>query len=196
MGNGMRRYVIVGAGVAGIAAAENIIHADPTGEVIIICEEAEGYYSRPGLAYFLTHEIPEAQLFPMDKGDYHRHGIQIVHAQAELILPQDRQLRLANSHHFGYDRLLIATGSQASPLRMPGSEAEGVVKLDCIADAKRIHKLARKGRSAVVVGGGSLPWKSSKGCVRMACRSITCCVGIDIGVMSWMRPSQKLSSTG
>jgi NAD(P)H-nitrite reductase large subunit len=53
-----------------------------------------------------------------------------------------------------YDRLLIAVGAQAVPLDVLGANLEGVLKLDHMQDAKRILKLARRGRTAVVVGGG------------------------------------------
>ena len=53
-----------------------------------------------------------------------------------------------------YDRLLIAVGAQALPLDVPGSKLEGVLKLDHMEDAKRILKFARRGKTAVVVGGG------------------------------------------
>lgn len=150
----MLRYLIIGAGVAGIAAAESIRRVHPGGEVTVICEEAEGYYSRPGLAYYLTHEIPENLLFPRQKPDFERLGIALLHAHAEAILPEVHQVQLDGGGRLPYDRLLIATGSQASPLNVPGSEAEGVVKLDHLSDARTILKLARRGRRAVVVGGG------------------------------------------
>ena len=68
----MRSYVILGSGVAGISAAEEIRTLDPDGEIIIISNERAGYYSRPGLAYLLTGEIPEHFLFPYHKEDYRR----------------------------------------------------------------------------------------------------------------------------
>ena len=58
------RYVIVGQGVAGIAAAEAIRAADASGEITLLSDDPHGYYSRPGLAYYLTGEISRAHLFP------------------------------------------------------------------------------------------------------------------------------------
>jgi nitrite reductase (NADH) large subunit len=53
-----------------------------------------------------------------------------------------------------YNKLLIATGSRASEGKVSGLELEGVVKLDNLEDARRILRIARKRRTAVVVGGG------------------------------------------
>ena len=44
------RYVIIGAGVAGYAAMEAIRSADQTGEIVMVSDDPNGYYSRPGLA--------------------------------------------------------------------------------------------------------------------------------------------------
>lgn len=52
-----------------------------------------------------------------------------------------------------YNKLLIAVGARATPLEVPGSELDGVVKLDHLNDAKNIIKHARKGKTAIVVGG-------------------------------------------
>ena len=50
--------------------------------------------------------------------------------------------------------MLIAVGAQAVRLNVPGADQEGVLKLDHMEDARRILKLARRGKTAVVVGGG------------------------------------------
>jgi NAD(P)H-nitrite reductase large subunit len=50
--------------------------------------------------------------------------------------------------------LLLAVGAQAAPLKAPGADLDGVLKLDHLEDAKKILKHARRGRTAVVVGGG------------------------------------------
>ena len=150
----MRQYVIIGAGAAGVAAAEAIRSQDSTGRIILLSEEAEGYYSRPGLAFYLTGELPEAQLFPFATQDFRRLGVQSLHGRATRIQPQLHRVELENGYSLSYDRLLIATGAAALRLTAPGSQAQGVVKLDCLQDARHILHLARKQREAVVVGGG------------------------------------------
>ena len=150
----MRRYVVIGAGVAGIAASEAIHNHDPGAEILMISEESFGYYSRPGLAYLITGEIGEKLLFPYSKQDYQNFNIHLVNSRVEKIHPQSHQVELYDGVMVPYDRLLIATGSFAAASRVPGSMLEGVVKLDNLGDARQILKLARKARCAVVVGGG------------------------------------------
>ncbi|MGC8855289.1 MAG: NAD(P)/FAD-dependent oxidoreductase, partial [Anaerolineae bacterium] len=64
------RYVILGSGVAGVSAMEAIRSVDREGEIVLVAEDPHGFYSRPGLAYYLTGEIPESQLFPRRSQDW------------------------------------------------------------------------------------------------------------------------------
>jgi NAD(P)H-nitrite reductase large subunit len=150
----MTHYLIIGSGAAGISAAETIRRLDAGGEITLVSEERDGYYSRPGLAYLLTGEIPEAQLYPFAKQDFHRLGLHLVNTRAGQILPQQKEVIFQNGRRLRYDRLLIATGAQAVMARLPGAELRGVVKLDTLDETRRILNLARKARQAVVVGGG------------------------------------------
>src|SRR5687767_9384807 len=61
---GIMRYVIIGSGVAGIAAIEAIRSVDKAGEITLVGDDPYGFYSRPGLAYYLTGELHDKALFP------------------------------------------------------------------------------------------------------------------------------------
>ena len=150
----MRNYVIIGTGAAGIAAAEAIRCQDPRAKIMLVGEERHGYYSRPGLAFYLTGELDERQLHPFSERDFNRLNVQILQARAVRIHPCSHQVELHNGSALSYDRLLIATGATAARMQVSGGDAEGVVKLDNLDDAQRLIKLIRKARSAVVVGGG------------------------------------------
>ncbi len=150
----MTKYLIIGAGAAGISASEAIRSQDPIGEITLICEEIAGYYSRPGLAYYLTGEITEASLFPFRDNEFKRLNIQQIRAQAKQILPQEHRVILHNGQSLAYNRLLIATGAHAAEVKTPGVELEGVVKLDNLDDARHILKFAHRRRTAIIVGGG------------------------------------------
>lgn len=150
----MDRYVIIGSGAAGIAAAEAIRRQDTVGEIVLISEDRGGYYSRPGLAYYLTGEIPERALYPFGAQDFKALNVQRIHTRVTKIHPDTYQVALADGRMLSYDRLLIASGSTAVHPDLPGADLDGVVKLDNLDDAQRILKRCRKGRRAVVVGGG------------------------------------------
>ncbi|MDQ2693028.1 MAG: FAD-dependent oxidoreductase [Chloroflexota bacterium] len=148
------KYVIIGSGVAGIAAVEAIRAVDGAGEVVLVGDDPYGYYSRPGLAYYLTGELHDQALFPRTASDFRKLNFQYVKGRAKRILRVEHMLELADGATVPYDRLLIAVGAQAMPLDVPGAELEGVLKLDHMEDAKRILKRARRGKTAVVLGGG------------------------------------------
>jgi NADPH-dependent 2,4-dienoyl-CoA reductase/sulfur reductase-like enzyme len=150
----MNRYLIIGAGAAGVSAIEAIRSQDPAGEITQLCDEADGYYSRPGLAYYLTGEISKDCLFPFQNVDFERLRVQQIKAQAKRIFPIEHRVELNNGSFLAYDQLLISTGARAAPAKVPGIELVGVVKLDNINDARWILKYARRRHTAVIVGGG------------------------------------------
>ena len=112
-----RRYVLIGSGVAAVAAAQAIREQDAQGEILMISDDPAGYYSRPGLAYYLTGEVGEKQLFPLSVEEFGYLGIQRQHAQVIKIDPQAHQLSLSNQQVMHYDRLLIATGAGGAPAK-------------------------------------------------------------------------------
>ncbi len=149
------RYVIIGSGVAGMSAVEAIRSVDGAGEVVMVSEDPHGYYSRPGLAYYLTGELPDKALYLRSRGDAKKMNLTFLNARVTRILRAERALELdGGKSRLAYDKLLIAVGAQAVPLQVPGAALQGVVKLDHMNDARSILNQARRGRTAVVVGGG------------------------------------------
>ncbi len=148
------RYVIIGSGVAGYSAIESIRAVDSAGEIVMVSDDAYGYYSRPGLAYYLTGELQDKTLYPRTQDDYKRLNFNFLKARVARILREEHTLEIDGKPRLNYDRLLIAVGASTLPLEVPGSRLEGVVKLDNFSDAKKILGLAKSGRTAVIVGGG------------------------------------------
>ncbi len=150
----MSHYVIIGSGAAGIAAAEAIRSLDMESQLTMISGEPAGYYSRPGLAYYLSGEIEERFLFPFQSQDFRAFKINFILAEVAAVRPDQHKIVLADGRLLSYDKLLIATGAKATQMKVPGIDLEGVVQLDDFEGVRQITKLARKARSAVVVGGG------------------------------------------
>lgn len=152
----MTRYVIVGQGIAGISAAEAIRSVERSAEIFLVSNDTNGFYSRPGLAYYLTGELPEKQLFIYSKEDWRRLNVKQVKAEAIRLLPNEHRLALNHASPLAYDRLLLATGTQAVQLTVPGANLKNVMYLDHLEDSRAILQQARRTRTAVVVGGGVL----------------------------------------
>jgi NAD(P)H-nitrite reductase large subunit len=147
-------FVIIGSGIAGLASAETIRHHEPRAPITIISEESHDFYSRPGLAYLLRGDIPEKQLFIRGRHDLKALSIKRINARVEHLRCDTREVLLPKGQCLRYDRLLLATGALANPPSFPGGDLSGVVKLDSLDDARHILKLAKRGKPAVVVGGG------------------------------------------
>lgn len=148
------RYVIIGAGVAGFAAVEAIRSLDSNSEVVMVSDDPHGFYSRPGLAYYLTGELDDKALYPRARNDYRDLALSFVQGRVKRILRDKHTLEIEGKPPLTYSKLLLAVGSHALSLGAPGENFDGVVKLDHFEDAKRIIKVAKHSKRAVVVGGG------------------------------------------
>ena len=150
----MTNYVIIGTGVAGIAAAEAIRSVDAQGAITFVGEDPHGFYSRPGLAYYLTGEVGQKQLFPFHPKELKKLNAHFTHGSVVRIHPQKHQVELRDGKHIYYERLLLAVGSSAIPLKVPGANLKGISKLDDLEDASQLVAMSKGARTAVVVGGG------------------------------------------
>lgn len=150
----MSRYVIIGAGITGFSAAETLRSLEPAAEILMVSDDPYGFYSRPGLAYYLTGEIPEKQLFLFSKKGRLNLEIQHFKTRVTQLNPIMRTIVTNTAGSLTYDRLLLATGASAVTLEIPGANLQGVVKLDNLEDTRQILALARHAKNAVVVGGG------------------------------------------
>jgi NAD(P)H-nitrite reductase large subunit len=165
-----RRYVAVGSGPAVVRAFEMVRARDAGASLTVVGREPEGYYSRPGLAYYLADEITERGLFPLDGQALAGVGADYVQGVAERVLPSEHEVVLQDGRRVPYDRLLLATGSRAIMPGVEGVELGGVVKLDNLEDARNIIARGRRARAAVVVGGGITALEMVEG---LASRKVT-----------------------
>ena len=155
----MARLVIVGAGLAGLRAAEAARRVGFTGEISLIGSEQYLPYDRPPLStQFLTDNPPTATP-PILHGaeGLGELGVHLrLGATATALDPAHRILRLdigGTDIDLAYDALLIATGSRARAL--PGTEhLGGVHTLRTVDDARRIRSALDAGARTIVVGAG------------------------------------------
>jgi nitrite reductase (NADH) large subunit len=153
----MKRYVIVGNGVAGTTAAENIRKNDPEGRIILLTDEDLPFYSRIRLIDYLGGDLDEAGLVVRKPEWYAERrielqtGIRVTAADAKR-----RVLTTAGAGEIGYDLLLLATGSHSFIPPLIGANLQGTFSIRTIADAREIVASCIPGRELVVIGGGLL----------------------------------------
>ncbi|MEE8501043.1 MAG: FAD-dependent oxidoreductase [Kiloniellales bacterium] len=148
-------YLILGAGPAGVLAAESLRAADPSGAIVLIGDEPEPPYSRMAIPYLLIEDIGE-------EGTYLRHGeghyanlrIEVRRDRASGVDTGARRVALEGGESLAYDRLLIATGSRAAMPPIPGIDLPGVETCWTLEDARRIAAHMKPGARVVLMGAG------------------------------------------
>ena len=119
-----RRHVLIGAGPGAVAAAQAIRGADDGAEIVIVATDPHGYYSRPGLAYYLAAELPEKRLLPFTRQDFSRLRVSLVHDEVTGIDRAARRVTLAERRRTRLrppaDRHRLAVDPGRGPRRRPG----------------------------------------------------------------------------
>ncbi|MGI9381923.1 MAG: NAD(P)/FAD-dependent oxidoreductase [Methyloligellaceae bacterium] len=148
-------HVILGAGPAGVIAAETLRHHDRDARITLVSGEDEPPYSRMAIPYYLAGNIAEEGTHLRHEADhYETLGISYLKGRADALDASAKSLKLENGDDLGYDKLLIATG--ASPIRPPieGLDSPGVHTCWTLDDARQIARLAERGAPVVLVGAG------------------------------------------
>ncbi|MBX5470372.1 MAG: FAD-dependent oxidoreductase [Thermoleophilaceae bacterium] len=151
-----RRFVIVGAGLAGAKAAETLREEGFDGEVVLLGAEAERPYERPPLSKeYLRRESEREKIYVHEEGFYEERGIDLrTRTVVEAIEPSSSEVVLAGGERLSYDALLIATGSAPRRIDVPGVDLLGVRYLREARDSDELHELIRESERLVVVGAG------------------------------------------
>ncbi|MBC8157749.1 MAG: NAD(P)/FAD-dependent oxidoreductase [Alphaproteobacteria bacterium] len=149
------RYVLIGAGPAGVIAAETLRKTDPSGEVLMLGDEPEPPYSRMALPYFLVGSIDEPGTY-LRKSETHfdELGVEFRHARAESVDGGAQTVKLAGGDRLPYDRLLVATGSSTLKPQIAGIDLVGVHPCWTLADAREIVRLAAPDSHVILMGAG------------------------------------------
>ena len=167
----MTHHVILGAGPAGVIAAETIRKHAPNDRITLVGDEAEPPYSRMAIPYLLIGNIDERGTY-LRKNDQHYEQLCVeqVHARAESIDSKAKTIQLDNGQTLKFDKLLIATGSRPVRPPIPGMDSPQVHPCWTLEDARAIMALAKPGARVVQMGAGFI------GCIIMealASRGVT-----------------------
>jgi NAD(P)H-nitrite reductase large subunit len=148
-------HVILGAGPAGVTAAETLRHARGGDEITLISGEEVPPYSRMAIPYLLHGNIKEQGTYLRQApGHYEKLGIKVMHGRAGGIDTKGRRLFLAGGPEIAYDRLLVATGASPIMPQIDGANLPGVHSCWTLADAREIAAIIDKGAPVVLCGAG------------------------------------------
>jgi 3-phenylpropionate/trans-cinnamate dioxygenase ferredoxin reductase component len=150
-------FVIVGGGLAGAKAAETLRAEGFDGPVVLIAAEPETPYERPPLSkQYLLGSAPRDSALVHDKDWYVQHDVDLrTSIRATRLDVAGHRLEVETGEDLGYAKLLLATGSSARRLPVPGADLDGVRYLRTLADADRLlDDISGGGRRVVIVGAG------------------------------------------
>ena len=149
------QHIIIGAGPAGVIAAEALRKADPDADITIIGDEPEPPYSRMAIPYYLMDNIEESGTYLRDpKKHFKAHNLEVLQQRVDRIDTAGKQVTLADGSTRAYDKLLIATGSHPVSPPIPGLDLPQVHSCWTLEDARQIIKLAQPGSNVVLIGAG------------------------------------------
>ncbi len=151
----MTHHVILGAGPAGVIAAETIRKLAPLDAITLIGDEPEPSYSRMAIPYLLMGNIDERGTY-LRKSDTHFEDlcIKVLAARAQSVQAATKTIAFANGETLIYDTLLIASGSHPVSPPIPGIRSEGVHTCWTLADARAIAERAKPGARVLQLGAG------------------------------------------
>ncbi len=162
------QLVVVGNGMAGCRAVEEVLKRDPDRyEITVFGAEPRVNYDRIMLSPVLSGEKRFEDIILNDIGWYRDNGITLHAGRAVTAIGRDRQVAEAEGGlTVPYDRLILATGSDPVRLPLPGIEAKGVVTFRDLDDVETMIAASAGGGSAVVIGGGLLGLEAAAGLAR------------------------------
>ncbi len=155
-------HLILGAGPAGVIAAETIRKHARGDSITLVGDEREPPYSRMAIPYLLVGDIGEPGTYLRKQPEhFSRLRIDRVDAQARHVDIAARTVTLDDGQTLTFDRLLIATGSHPVRPPIPGLDLPGVETCWTLADARAIAERARPGARVLQMGAGFI------GCIIM-----------------------------
>ena len=158
-GEAIRRVVVVGAGVAGVTATEEVRRALPDTELTLVGDEPYAFYNRMAITRLVGESASIDSLY-LNRRDWaasrrvdERRGLAVT-----AIDRGAREVSLADGTRVPYDRIVVATGARPLVPPIDGIGVDGSFVLRTIDDAVQIQQHIRRHRcrTAVVVGGGLL----------------------------------------
>jgi NAD(P)H-dependent nitrite reductase small subunit len=162
---GRKRLVVIGNGMAAMRTVEELLNESPDAyDITIFGAEPRGNYNRILLSPLLAGEAEREHLVLHPLSWYSDRGITL-HVGDPVVSIDRRQKRVMSAAGVtaGYDRLLLATGSDPVRLKVTGHDLPGVFYFRNLDDVDGMQKQAVTAQQAIVIGGGLLGLEAASG---------------------------------
>ena len=172
----MKRYVIIGGGIAGVSCVEGIRSVDPEGAITVVCAEAHSNYGRPLISYYLEGKTDLTRMSYRGADFYEKNAVRVLHGvSAAAIDPEAHKVTLSDRAELPYDALCLCTGSHPVVPKFAGLDTvEKRFTFTTLADALALEQTVAKESRVLVIGAGFIGLKCAEG-LRDRAESVTVC---------------------
>ncbi|WP_026894047.1 NAD(P)/FAD-dependent oxidoreductase [Clostridiisalibacter paucivorans] len=151
------KYLIIGNGIAGLSAAQEIYKRDEQGKVTIVSSEEYLTYYRVKLSHYISKNFDNNELMVKKEGWYKDKNIDIILGSiVENIDTDNNVVKLDDGRELRYEKLLLANGSRPFVPPVAGKYKKGVLALRTLKDLRYIKNYFEDCNSVTVIGGGLL----------------------------------------
>lgn len=170
----MKKYVVVGGGVASVGCIEGIRSIDKEGEIALVFKEGVLPYCRPLISYFLEGKTDFEKMNCRPKDYYEKNGCRVLFGQARNLNAKEKTIEV-DKETLQYDALCVATGS--TPFVPPFVGLDTVpVKTSFLTenDAAFLDKNLTEDSRVLIVGAGLIGLKCAEGIARRVKSVVVC----------------------
>ncbi|HWE46455.1 MAG TPA: FAD-dependent oxidoreductase [Caulobacteraceae bacterium] len=174
MGETTSRVVIVGAGHAGGSAAAFLRQFGFEGEITVVGEEPLAPYQRPPLSKaWLKGEADGESLLLRPQSFYAEQSIDLRLATRVTHIDRTaKHVALTGGELVAYDLLILATGSNARKLPIPGANDPTILELRTAAEADALKAALTPGQKLIVVGAGYIGLEVAASARALGCEAV------------------------
>ena len=172
----MKRYVIIGNGVAATGCIEGIRSVDTDGKITVVSEEKHPVYCRPLISYYLEGKTDLERMNYRPADFYEKNGCNVLYGKKATKIDNDAKLVLLDDgSRLPFDSVCIATGS--SPFVPPFGGLDTVEKkfsFMTLDDTLALEGAIDKDSRVLIIGAGLIGLKCAEG-IHGRVKSITVC---------------------
>lgn len=149
-------FIIIGAGIAGVKAAEGIRSLDNTASILVINGEDDLPYKRTRLSKTISKNFDPSAFSIHPAGWYQTLNIRLVNDIVLAVGLETKTIKTVRQGITGFGKLIFASGSRPCPLKLRGDAREDVNYLRNAADVRNLLAVAENASKILIVGGGVL----------------------------------------
>lgn len=161
----MKKYVIIGNGIAAAGCIEGIREADKTGEITVISAEDHPVYSRPLISYYLEGRTDPQRMKYRGDGFYAQNGCKVLYGKTAVSIDaESKTVMLDGGEEIRYDELCAAAGSRPFVPPFEGLDTvENKFSFMTLDDAFSLEKALSKDSRVLIIGAGLIGLKCAEG---------------------------------